>query len=61
MKRLPRKLKKGLKKAILKDVDPAWKSKDVVIGRVERHFIWSKRNPTYKGMTVMSYKLGIAS
>lgn len=62
-KRLPRKLKKGLKKAILFPIDPDWRSNDVKITSIKRIFYFRLKNaferPKYKAFAVTGYTLGI--
>lgn len=57
--KLPRKIKKALKKAILKDIDPNWKSKEVRIDRVSKTSYPSVKKgfATYKGFIVESFRL----
>jgi len=56
--RLPRKVKKVLKKLILKGKDPNWKTKDCRITSIRRHYKNSHTVSTYKGISVTSYSLG---
>lgn len=56
--KISRKVKKELKKQILSNIDSAWKSKELIIDKVERFSRHAKRNATYKGLTVTSYRLG---
>lgn len=58
--KLPRKIKKELKKLVLKPIDTAWKSKEVKIQRVSRENRFRNRSNsiTYKGLTVISHQLG---
>ncbi|MBV1928487.1 MAG: hypothetical protein KUG81_03140 [Gammaproteobacteria bacterium] len=57
--KLPRKLKKALKKAVLKNIDPAWKSKEVRINRISKtSYPQLVREPKHKGTFVTSYSLG---
>ena len=56
--KISRKTKKELKKQILSNIDSAWKSKDLIIDKVERFSRYTTRNATYKGLTVTAYRLG---
>lgn len=56
--RLPRKTKKVLKKLILKDKDPNWKTKDCKITEIRRYYRNSEKVPTFKGISVVGYTLG---
>lgn len=55
--RLPRKVKKELKKQILKDKDKAWKSKNVLITSFKRHHRFSNKVATFKVISVTGYQL----
>lgn len=57
--KLPRKIKKELKKLILKGKSKEWKSKDVRIREVKKHHLRNVFIPTYKNNTVVSYSLGL--
>jgi len=57
--RLPRKTKKELKKLILKDKDPAWKTKECKITSITKHYRYSDKRPTFNGISVTGYTLGI--
>jgi lipid II:glycine glycyltransferase (peptidoglycan interpeptide bridge formation enzyme) len=56
--KISRKTKKELKKQILSNIDSAWKSKELIIDKVEKFSRYATRNATYKGLTVTSYRLG---
>ena len=55
--KLPRKLKKNLKKVVLKGVDPTWKTSEVKIIKIGR-----KKHPAdkaYKQIALHCYSLGL--
>ena len=53
--RVPRKIKKGLKKAILNGAHPAFKLRDVKINKVER--LYYHRMPNYRGYQASSFEV----
>lgn len=57
--RLPRKTKKELKKLILKDKYPAWKTKECKITSITKNYRYSYKRPTFKNISVTGYNLGI--
>jgi len=57
IKRIPRKIKKELKRQINVSTCCIWKSNEIRIHKVERHSRYKGRNPSYKGLTVMSHSL----
>jgi len=59
MMKLPRKIKKELKKKILYVIDVNWRSKDIKITQVEKHSRYSHINATHRRFTVTSYSLSI--
>lgn len=56
--RIPRKTKKVLKKLILENLDPNWKPKDCKITSITKHYRYSEKRPTHKGISVTGYTLG---
>ncbi len=57
--KIPRKLKKELKKSLLKLIDPAWKSNEIRIDSVGKTSYPTQRSGVakYKGTYVTSYRL----
>jgi len=57
IKRVPRKIKKELKKIILAQIDPRWKSKELNLQSFsgDKRFIHLTRS--YKGISVVCYHL----
>jgi len=54
--RIPRKIKKGLKKAILNGAHPAFKLRDVKINKVAKQNYYH-RMPTYRGYEASSFEV----
>lgn len=55
--RLPRKVKKELKKKILENIDKAWKSRNVLITSFKKNHRFSNKVATFKGISVTGYQL----
>lgn len=56
--KLPRKMKKGLKKALITMTKGPWKTHEVKLIKTERRSKHRDRMPTFKGLTCVSYTLG---
>ncbi|WP_271856099.1 hypothetical protein [Patiriisocius marinus] len=59
--KLSRKLKKGLKKAVLKKIDSDWKTSELRLNRVEHFWNYKHKDkglPVFKNKVVTAYSLG---
>ena len=59
-KRLPRKIKKGLKASVLKGKDPNWKTKECKIKGIVKapHRVFNQSKNKFKNFAVQAYTLG---
>lgn len=55
--KIPRKIKKELKKIIISRIDSAWKPKEVLITSITKPRYKDNR-PTFRNFTVSGYNLG---